>query len=138
LNLFYLPVVLGGFFLGRYRAGVLAVLCVVAASLAVAQDPGEFAAAQSTVVIGLSMIIWAAALCLTAMLVGSLSDERNAKVQELHEAYVGVVEVLSKYLRSANPRLKDRATRVAELCHKVASEMHLPPEQIDDIRVAAL
>jgi response regulator RpfG family c-di-GMP phosphodiesterase len=48
------------------------------------------------------------------------------------------VEVLSKYLQSANPRLKDRATRVAELCQKLALEMYLPPAQIDNIRVAAL
>jgi response regulator RpfG family c-di-GMP phosphodiesterase len=51
---------------------------------------------------------------------------------------VGVVEVLSKYLQSANPRLKDRATRVAEMCQKVAAEMRLPSQEIDDIRVAAL
>ena len=44
---------------------------------------------------------------MTALLVGSLSDERKAKVRELHEAYVGVVEVLSKYLQSANPRIDD-------------------------------
>ena len=138
LNLFYLPVVLGGFFLGRYRAGIMALLCVIAASLALAQSPSEFAGSQSVVVVGLSMLIWGAVLCLAALLVGSLSDERNAKARELHEAYVGVVEVLSKYLQSANPRLKDRATRVAELCQKVASEMRLPSHEIDDIRVAAL
>ena len=138
LNLFYLPVVLGGFFLGRYRAGVMALLCVIAASVALAKSPGEFASSQSMVVVGLSMLIWGAVLCLTALLVGSLSDERNAKVRELHEAYVGVVEVLTKYLQSANPRLKDRATRVAELCHKVAAQMRLPAQEIDDIRVAAL
>jgi hypothetical protein len=138
LNLFYLPVVLGGFFLGRYRAGVMALLCVIAASLALARNPGEFASSQSIVVVGLSMLVWGAVLCMTALLVGSLSDERNAKVHELHEAYVGVVEVLSKYLQGANPRLKDRATRVAELCHRVASQMRLPPQEIDDIRVAAL
>ncbi len=138
LNLFYLPVVLGGFFLGRYRAGIMALLCVIAASLALAQSPGEFAGSHSVVVVGLSMLIWGAVLCLAALLVGSLSDERNAKVRELHEAYVGVVEVLSKYLQSENPRLKDRATRVAELCQKVAAEMRLPSQEVDDIRVAAL
>jgi hypothetical protein len=138
LNLFYLPVVLAAFFLGRYRAGVMAVLCVLAASIAIAQDPSEFASEPSPVVVGLLTIVWGAVLCLTAILVGSLSDERNVKVRELHDAYVGVVEVLSKYLQSANPRLKDRATRVAELCQKVALEMYLPPAQIDDIRVAAL
>src|SRR5262245_13300060 len=138
LNLFYLPVVLGGFFLGRYRAGVMAVFSVIAASLALAEHPREFAGSNSLAVVGLSMLVWGAVLCLTALLVGSLSDERNAKVRELHEAYVGVVEVLSKYLQSANPRLKDRATRVAELCQKVAVEMRLPSREVDDIRVAAL
>src|SRR5262245_37850385 len=77
LNLFYLPVVLGGFFLGRYRAGVMALLCVIAASLALAKSPGDFAGAQSIVMIGLSMLIWGAVLCLAALLVGSLSDERS-------------------------------------------------------------
>src|SRR5262245_17409312 len=138
LNLFYLPVILGGFFLGRYRAGVMALLCVIAASLALAKSPGDFAGGQSVVVTGLSMFIWGAVLCLAALRVGSLSDERNAKVRELHEAYVGVVEVLSKYLQSANPLLKDRATRVAELCQKIAVEMRLPAQDVDDIRVAAL
>src|SRR5262245_37667517 len=138
LNLFYLPVVLGGFFLGRYRAGVMAVFSVIAASLALAEHPRDFAGSHSLAVVGLSMLVWGAVLCLTALLVGSLSDERNAKVRELHEAYVGVVEVLSRYLQSANPRLKDRATRVAELSQKVAAEMRLSSQQADDIRVAAL
>jgi hypothetical protein len=138
LNLFYLPVVLGGFFLGRYRAGVMAVFSVIAASLALAESPNEFTGSNSLVMVGLSMLVWGAVLCLTALLVGSLSDERNAKVRELHEAYVGVVEVLSRYLQSANPRLKDRATRVAELSQKVATEMRLSSQQADDIRVAAL
>src|SRR5258708_19818976 len=103
----------------------MALLCVIAESLALAQSPSEFAGSQSVVIVGLSMLIWGAVLCLAALLVGSLSDERNAKVRELHEAYVGVVEVLSKYLQSANPRLKDRATRGAGLCQQAAA--HIPP-----------
>src|SRR5262245_61793260 len=77
LNLFYLPVILGGFILGRYRAGVMALLCVIAASLALAKSPGDFAGVPSIVTIGLSMLIWGAVLCLSALLVGSLSDERS-------------------------------------------------------------
>ena len=34
LNIYFLPVTLGGFFLGRYRAGVLALLCVLSATVA--------------------------------------------------------------------------------------------------------
>ncbi|MFQ5416903.1 MAG: HD-GYP domain-containing protein, partial [Myxococcota bacterium] len=82
--------------------------------------------------------VWAAVLGLTALLVGTLCDERASKVEELKIAYIGVVEVLSKYLQGANPRMKARSERVAELSQAVAAEMRLPQREIEDIRVGAL
>lgn len=138
LNLFFLPVVLGGFFLGRYRGGLLALLCVIAASIVMTLDLRGFASFNSPLVVGLAVIMWGAVLGLTSLLVGTLSDERNSKIVELHEAYVGVVEVLSRYLQSANPTLEARSNCVARLCQEVAKQLRLSPKQIDDIRVAAL
>ncbi|MGE0758505.1 MAG: hypothetical protein AB7O38_15870, partial [Pirellulaceae bacterium] len=54
LNLFYLPVVLAAFYLGRYRAGVLALVCVLIASVAAVQDLEAYAAATSPLIIGLA------------------------------------------------------------------------------------
>ncbi len=138
LNLFFLPVVLSGFFLGRYRAGVLALLSVISASVIVAGDLANFSPVTSPTVIGLSVMLWGAVLGLTAILVGSLSDERTEKIVELHEAHVGVVEVLSHYLQSADPRLKDRAHRVARISQDVAELLKLTKREIEDIRVASL
>jgi hypothetical protein len=138
LNLFYLPVVLTAFFLGRYRAGMLALLSVIAASVVCVTDLQGFGNYTSPIVVGLSVTVWGAVLGLTAILVGTLSDERSAKIVELHEAYVGVVEVLARYLQSANPKLKDRSVRVSELSDAVAQQMRLSADEIDDIRVAAL
>ena len=138
LNLFYLPVVLAGFFLGRYRAGVLASLAVIAASIVTALNLHEFAAFNSPMIVGLSVTLWAAVLGLTALLVGTLSDERSQTLRELHEAHVGVVEVLAQYLQSAHPKLKVRSQRVAELSQAVARELELSSRECDDIRVAAL
>ncbi len=138
LNLFYLPVVLAGFFLGRYRAGVLALLCVVSASMVVVSDLASFSTSTSPIVVGLSVTIWGAVLGLTALLVGTLCDDRIAKAIEAREAHVGVVEVLVRYLQSANPRLQHRARQVSELSEKVARRMRLSEKEIDDIRVAAL
>lgn len=138
LNLFYLPVLLAAFFLGRYRAGVLALLCVISASVVTALNLGDFAAYTSPVAIGLTLTLWGAVLGLSSLLVGTLSDERARKVAELHDAYVGVVEVLSRYLNSADPLLKDRSKRIAELCQSVAIRMRLSDREVDDIRVAAL
>ena len=129
LNLFYLPVVLAGFCLGRYRAGVLALFSVVGVLVVATLDLGAFNSPGSPLAIGLSLLVWAAVLGLTTLLVGTLSDERSAKLVELHEAYVGVVEVLSRYLQSANPQLKARSQRIAELCQRVATEMRLSPRE---------
>lgn len=138
LNLFYLPVVLCAFFLGTYRAGILAVFSVTSASIVTVTNLSGFASYSSPLMIGLVVTVWGAVLGLVAILVGTLSDERKAKTAELHEAYVGVVEVLSRYLQSANARLKARSIRVAELSQKVAVAMRLPLKLVDDVRIAAL
>jgi len=138
LNLYYLPVVLAGFFLGRQSAGVLTLFCVLSASVVAALSLAGFEVGSSPLAAGLTIVVWGAVLGLTALLVGTLSDDAAAKMTELHAAYVAVVEVLSRYLQSANPALKARSTRVAELCHVVATDLGLPPSHVEDIRVAAL
>jgi K+-sensing histidine kinase KdpD len=138
LNLFFLPVVLAGFYLGRYRAGVLALLAVVAASIVVVSDMSSFIVRANPLVIGIALTLWGATLGLTSLLVGTLCDERDSKALEAHEAHVGVVEVLARYLQSANPQLQNRALRVAKLAENVARKMRLSTKEIDDLRVAAL
>jgi HD-GYP domain-containing protein (c-di-GMP phosphodiesterase class II) len=138
LNLFYLPVVLAAFYLGRHRAGILALLCVIFASVVAVLDLEAFAATTSPLVIGLALTVWAAVMGLNAIFVGTLSDERNRKMDELHDAYLGVVEVLSRYLKSADPAMKDRSKRVSELSQLVGRQMRLSDREVDDIRIAAL
>ena len=138
LHLFYLPVVLAAFFLGRYRAGVMALLCAVGAAVVITVDVSTLISYNSPLVMWLALAIWSAVLGLVAILAGTLSDERTAKITEVHDAYVGVVEVLSRYLSSTDPTKNDQATRVSLLSQKVATRMGLPNNEADNIRVAAL
>ena len=62
LNLFYLPVVLTAFYLGLQRAGIMAFICVIMASVVAVFDLESFATTVSPLVIGLSLIAWAAAM----------------------------------------------------------------------------
>ncbi len=138
LNLFYPPVILAAFFLGRYRAGVLAFFSVLAASVVLSFNLGEFATYSSPLVVALSVLVWGGVLGLAALLVGTLSDELASRMTELHEAHVGVVEVLSHYLQSAHPSLKDHSHRVASICRDLGLQLKLGQKEVDDIRVAAL
>lgn len=138
LNLFFLPIVLSGYYLGRTSAGVLALFCALGTTIATTFNPGGIASYDNPIMMGLAITVWAAVLGLTAILVGTLCDERAAKVDELHEAYVGVVEVLSRYLQSADPRIKGKSTRMAEMCQSVAEQLNLSRKEVDDVRVGAL
>lgn len=138
LNLFYLPIVLGAFYLGRQKAAILALICVLFASIAAVCNLEEFASTSSPAVIGLAIIVWAAVLGLNSIFVGTLSDERAASMAELHDAYLGVVEVLAQYLKSADPEMSDRSIRISNMCQDVARQLRMPERQVDDVRVAAL
>jgi hypothetical protein len=138
LNLFYLPVALGALFLGRYRAGVLTLFCVVAVLAVSMVKLGSSHSAGSPLVTALTLTFWGAVMGLNALLIGTLSDERLANLRDLHDAHVGVVEVLSQYLTSADAELKVRGQRVADLSQRVAIGLNLSPQEVDDIRVAAL
>ena len=138
LNLFYLPIALGAVFLGRYRAGVLALFSVIAAVAVSVLKLDSFSTFTSPLVTALALTFWAAVMGLNALLIGTLSDQRLVNLRDLHDAHVGVVEVLSHYLTRADARIKDRTQRVADLSQRVAVEMHLPSEVVDDVRVAAL
>ncbi|MEZ5943874.1 MAG: hypothetical protein R3C18_20960 [Planctomycetaceae bacterium] len=138
LNLFFLPVILAGFFLGRYRAGVLAFLSVISATVVIALDVSRFAFMLSPVMVILSVMIWGAILGIAAIMVGTLSDDRNARAVEAHEAHVGVVEVLARYLQSADSQLHAQAMRIVGLSEQVAHVLRLSRREIDDLRVAAM
>ena len=138
LNLFFMPVVMAGFFLGRYRAGILALLSVVVATMVISLDLERFSSYQSPAVVALSVMVWGAILGLTSIIIGTLNEERNARAKEVHEAHVGVVEVLARCLQSADPELQNRANRVDRLAEQVAIRMRMTPREVDEVRVAAL
>jgi len=138
LYLFFLPVILGGFFLGRYRAGVLAVLAVVSTTVVVFSDFQTFLVAAQPLAVMLQFCIWAGVLGLTAVIVGTLSEDRDQKHQEAREAQHGVIDVLRAYLQSINPGLQSRTQRVMELCDHMGQCLHLSEMELEDIRVATL
>lgn len=138
LNLFYLPAMLGALYLGRYRGGVLALFCVISAFVFTLFDMPSFAAQMSPLVIGMALTVWAAVLGLTTILVATLSDERAERIQELHDAYVGIVEVLANYLNNADPRQRAHSKRIGDLSCEVARRMKLTEDEVDNVRVAAM
>src|SRR5262245_2930561 len=139
LNLFFLPVIVSGYFLGRFSAGILALLSSLSVVIMTVLSPGpSLGAHDSAITLGLALTLWSAVLGLAAILIGSLCDERAATVAELQRAYVGIAEVLARYLHGSDPKSDTPVGRIAKLSEQIARELDLPSKQVDDIRVAAL
>ena len=62
----------------------------------------------------------------------------SARLHDLKNAYVGIVEILSKYLESTDPYTKGHSERVAALAMDISIAMELPRADVETIRVAGL
>jgi putative nucleotidyltransferase with HDIG domain len=81
---------------------------------------------------------WGGFLILASAVVGTLYEENERRLKDLKNAYIGILEILSKYLESTDPYTKGHSVRVSELAKETAMAMGLPPYEIENIRVAGL
>ena len=139
LNFFYLPVIVAGYYLGKRFAVLTAILCVlVVAWTAILFPQTFFAEVGMKLYIIISLLAWASFLILTSAAIGYLYEEKERKIQELRQAYIGVIEILSKYLESSDRYTKGHSIRVAHLSEDIAHVMRLPRYEVENIRTAGL
>jgi len=138
LNFYYLPVLVASYFLGR-RMGVLtAVFSVLAVLVFVLIFPQRFLGEREFWYSIAKLSSWGGFLILASVAVGSLFEENERRLQDLKNAYIGILEILSKYLESTDPYTKGHSVRVSELAMETAIIMDLPRNEIETIRVAGL
>jgi len=138
LNFYYLPVVFAAYFLGK-RLGVLtAFLSILTVVFCAILFPGRFIAESDPFnsIAGLSA--WGGFLILTSYAVGSLYEQKERKVDELKKAYVGILEILSKYLESKDRYTNGHSMRVADHARDIAVAMKMPRQTVETIRAAGL
>ena len=139
LHFFYLPVIIAAHYFGRLLAGLTAFFSVLAISIFILVSPDRYLEMPLTPIsLGLAICVWGGFLGLVAVLVGTLCDLRAGHVRELREAYMGIIEILSKYLQAADQYTKSHSLRVADLAEAIAVRMGIHANEIEDIRVGAL
>ena len=138
LDFYFLPVLVAGYFLGK-RSGLLAaVLSILLVLFCALLFPERMFAASRIWHDTAAVCGWGGFLILTSVAVGSLYETKERQLQDLKNAYMGVLEVLSKYLESTDPYTSGHSMRVSELATAIAAEMHLSTAETDNIRVAGL
>src|SRR4030042_2743729 len=125
LNFYYLPVLVAGYFLGR-RTGVLtAVFSALAVTGFFVLFPENFFAERTIYHAIAKLMSWSGFLILASIAVGTLYERNEKRLEDLKKAYVGILEILSKYLESTDPYTKGHSVRVSELGTEIALAMDL-------------
>ena len=138
LNFYYLPALSAGYFLGR-RMGVLtAIFSILVVVISTLLFPGIFFKGQDFFNTLAQIFSWGGFLILTSIAVGTLYEQNERRLRDLKNAYIGVLEILSKYLESTDRYTKGHSVRVSELAMEIAIAMELPRAQVENIRVAGL
>ena len=138
LNFYYLPVLTAGYFLGR-RMGVLtSVFSILAVLICVLVFPERFFNSEEILKGIAQLSSWGGFLILASFLVGTLYEQNEQRLKELKNAYIGVLEILSKYLESTDGYTKGHSVRVAELATEIATAMELQRPVVENIRAAGL
>ncbi len=138
LNFYYLPVLTAGYVLGKRASLLASVFCILAVSLFAIMSPTTFHNEQMVGDLEFSIAIWGGFLMLTGVCVGFLYEEKEKKVDDLRTAYVGVVEILSKYLESTDRYTENHSLRVANYSTEIAIAMELSREEVENVRVGGL
>jgi putative nucleotidyltransferase with HDIG domain len=138
LNFYYVPVVFGAYALGL-RKGVYSALfsCAIVFVLAFLNE-GQFAGRDAEGWMRwLDLGTWGCFLILTSYVVGTLYEQKEAQLRDLHQAYHGILELMSKFIDSVDRYTENHSRRVAEYSVELARAVGLSEAQVEDIRVGA-
>jgi hypothetical protein len=139
LSFYYLPVIVAGFHLGK-RVGTFSALLIVVlvafvqavVGLNPVYGPGLVSPAA------LTLLPWAGFLVLTGYVVGMLGEQRAARLDELKDAYITMLEILTFHLETNERRVRGHSYRVAARAVGIARALGLRPDEVEHLRVAAL
>lgn len=137
-NFYYLPVLVASYFLGR-RIGILvALLSIIDVMICAMLFPQRFFGDQVIWHSFVKLSSWSIFLFLASVTVGTLYEQNERRLEDLKKAYIGIIEILAKYLESTDRYTKGHSVRVSELSMEIAIAMELPRVQVDNIRAAGL
>jgi putative nucleotidyltransferase with HDIG domain len=167
LSFYYLPVLLAASACGRRTALLVSLLAVFLIALYAVAVPSRFsvniadgveqlqkakvAAAPASRIseiekeirehkfnLHFSLVAWGSFLILAAVTVGTLYEQKERQAEELKQAYIGILEMLTKCLECTDQHVLGHSQRVAELGVEIARELGLSDSAVEKVRVGGL
>lgn len=141
LSFYNLPTLLAAYYFGRRRAmesAVASALFVIWLNLI---NPAALGGARQwrtqSLMAWSDIVIWAGFLIITAYAMGSLYELGERRLHELRQTYYGVLQILNQVIGN-DKFTQNHSYRVSIYATAIAVEMHMPEDQVEDVRAAAL
>ncbi|HUV38011.1 MAG TPA: HD domain-containing phosphohydrolase [Planctomycetota bacterium] len=141
LFFYFLPALVAGYVLGKRNALMTAIFSILAVAFAFITAPETFtlgSGPDAQLMVATDLAAWGGFLILAALVTGQLYEDKENRIQELRSAYLGILQVLARYLDSPEGPTKGHCLRVANLSAEIARAMGLPNSTIDNVHAAAL
>jgi putative nucleotidyltransferase with HDIG domain len=141
LSFYDLPTLFAAYYFGRARAVQTAIASLLIVSWLNLMNPTALASGvkltERQLMVWSDIAIWGGFLLITAYAMGTLYERKEQGLAELRETYYGVLQILCGVI-SNDKYTQNHSYRTSIYASRIASEMRLPDERIEDIRAAAL
>jgi len=140
LGFYTLPTLASAYLYGRRQATLTALASVLMVVLITVATPSMFRSAPNAPVsasVWLDLVSWGGVLIVTAYMMGTLYEHKNAQLTELRETYHGVLRLLKHFI-SKDEYTEHHSYRVSVYAARIATRLSLDPERIEDVRAAGL
>ncbi|HKU23227.1 MAG TPA: HD-GYP domain-containing protein [Terriglobales bacterium] len=140
LGLYSLPTLFSAYIYGRRHATLTALASLFLVVLVTYFNPALFR--RSNVSLGgydkwFEIMVWGGILMITAYTMGTLYEKKEAHVRELRRTYHGILIILSQFI-SKDKYTQNHSYRVSVYGARIAAQLGLSPDRVEDVRAAAL
>ena len=139
LAFYTLPTVASAYLYCRRHATLTALASVLLVVLLTRVNP-TLLVDSSSLVPGeqwVDIVVWGGTLIVTAYLMGTLYEHKDAQLKELRETYYGILMILRHFV-AKDKYTENHSYRVSIYATRIALEMKMGSARIEDIRSAAL
>lgn len=141
LSFYDLPTLFAAYYFGRARAVQTAVASTLIVCWLNIMNPVALASGSENISRHLmawsDIAVWSGFLMITAYAMGSLYERKEQSMAELRETYYGVLQILCGVV-SNDKYTQNHSYRTSVYAARIAEEMGLSDERVEDIRAAAL
>lgn len=136
LTIYNLPSLFAAYYFGRRRAVEASVASILLVTWLFIMHPAVLGGEEA--LLGWSDVsIWAGFLLISAYATGTLYEHGQRRLRDLRETYYGVLQILSHFI-SNDKFTQNHSYRVSIYATRIAEEMGMSEERIEDVRAAAL